>query len=583
MTDMTTEQDSERLTPDDNKSNRDRRREFWQAANRLQQYYGIFHYLAKAGNPCFTLECPTAGVAWNEISDEIDFLINPALWDNLSDYEREFLISHEALHLAFKHTIRGKEIRESQEAPDHDSLNIAMDCVVNETLLRFGFDRDTLQGEAKKGLPEGCWFDNVFEEDILSKPAFKFQPFEKYYLLLRPQQPPLQMSAGGGEAEEEEEEEDGDRDGDLGSSQDSEEDPEEEKKKSQEEDDGDQQGEEQGEEQGAEERQEDPFDLSALEEDQKDQEEGQEEEQSDQQGEDDQQGEEESQPSEEDQKDEEEEGKDSEENQQNQKEIESIDTHRHHGEIPEEKLEEALLEANQQTDGQLENVIEEAGASLDMDLESGTGSDNEQGTSDTFAPGDLKRNDQKNFLRVIDNFMLEKRGDDKGTSWRQPDRRTQNVMRNSDLMVPERKFDEEGKPFVFVFLDTSGSCRSYARRIAKAAACLPVSKMEIRMFGFSTDSYEIDPRKIELSRFGGTDFRAIRDRLNEEIEKEPRITDYPDAVFVMTDGKFKGGSEYPSTEPHKEYRDRWKFLMVGRSTRQFIHKDCSVYDLSEFS
>lgn len=127
---------------------------FEDIAFELENHHGIFSQLWSMGEPTFTDEIPTAAVSFDENGEYMNFFFNKGFWDSLSDIERKFVICHECLHVLLEHGIR------STDCPDKRLANIALDVVVNHTLLeRFGFRRETM--DISKDL---VWKDTVYEK-----------------------------------------------------------------------------------------------------------------------------------------------------------------------------------------------------------------------------------------------------------------------------------------------------------------------------------------------------------------------------------------------------------------------------------
>lgn len=116
--------------------------------NAVFQMQKINNYLAaeifKLGYPAFTTSIPTAGVGWDEKQKKIIFLFNPEFAETLTDDEFCFVIAHEGIHLVNGHVFllfneieRMKKIKKNHQelAIFKKNMNIAMDCVVNDSLV----------------------------------------------------------------------------------------------------------------------------------------------------------------------------------------------------------------------------------------------------------------------------------------------------------------------------------------------------------------------------------------------------------------------------------------------------------------
>ena len=118
----------------------------------LQDHHALFYKIWEMGKPVFSKSIPTACVTFDQQGEFVYFIFNPEFWNSLDDYNKIFVICHEALHIIFEHGLRFKDSKNREQA------NVAMDVVINHTLLRqFGFDRSKI-----KDADELCWVDTVF-------------------------------------------------------------------------------------------------------------------------------------------------------------------------------------------------------------------------------------------------------------------------------------------------------------------------------------------------------------------------------------------------------------------------------------
>lgn len=137
-------------------------------AERLEQRDAVFSQLWQIGRASFTDTLPTAAVAFDEVGQCIDLLINPKFWDSLTATQQEFVISHEMLHVILEHGRRAVDAN----SVNQEANNVAMDVVVNELLLSgFGFKRDDI--DPKK---QYCWMDTIFpnRKDVLPGQTFEY-------------------------------------------------------------------------------------------------------------------------------------------------------------------------------------------------------------------------------------------------------------------------------------------------------------------------------------------------------------------------------------------------------------------------
>jgi hypothetical protein len=139
--------------------------DFMKMSRDLERFHGIFYKLWEMGKPIFTDTIPTAAVEFDEKGEQINFLFNTEYWNKHTEYEREFVICHECLHVILNH---GKRIRD-QKKSEADITNVALDIVVNHALInKFGFDRSKISMEL-------VWIDSVFpDKDVPENKSFEF-------------------------------------------------------------------------------------------------------------------------------------------------------------------------------------------------------------------------------------------------------------------------------------------------------------------------------------------------------------------------------------------------------------------------
>lgn len=128
----------------------------------------------------------------------------------------------------------------------------------------------------------------------------------------------------------------------------------------------------------------------------------------------------------------------------------------------------------------------------------------------------------KSKLKVTENEFYQ---------WARKNRRF--VTLDSNFFLPTiADMDKKKKEKISIafYLDTSGSCHSYAQRFYDAAKSVPLDRFDVRFFCFSTYVHEIDLKQTRLPMGGGTCFRIIEQSVLKEFEK------YPDGVFIITDG-----------------------------------------------
>jgi len=130
---------------------------------------------------------------------------------------------------------------------------------------------------------------------------------------------------------------------------------------------------------------------------------------------------------------------------------------------------------------------------------------------------------------------------------------------------------EEKRITVKFFLDTSGSCIDLAPRFWKAAHSLSSDKFDVELYWFNTAAGKVDPEKNKLPLGGGTTLQCIESLIQQEMKDQG--TQYPDAVFVLSDGD---GGLLKAEHPEKHY---W-FLTNKHYACNLL--DCNTYDLRDF-
>jgi len=146
--------------------------EWFEITRKIGQFHEVFYTLWSLGIPTLDSTIETAEVQFYQ-PNVVNFRFNPDFWNNLSVYQRIFVIAHECLHVILNHGNRGKD------GKYQNLVNIAMDISVNHMLVEnFGFDRKEV---AKDELKNICFVDTVFKdaEDLVDIP--ENETFEWYY------------------------------------------------------------------------------------------------------------------------------------------------------------------------------------------------------------------------------------------------------------------------------------------------------------------------------------------------------------------------------------------------------------------
>lgn len=157
-------------------------------ANILDEHDSIFYKVWEMGRPEFTDSIPTAAVAFNKAGNFIAFKFNPTFFNELSAYERAFIVAHESLHIILNHGKRFQKIANPEIA------NMAQDIAIHEIMFNnFFFDKTQLKHKI---------FNNFCERSIINE---KFniqlppnQSSEVYYQLLLKEQEGSSQSCSEG-------------------------------------------------------------------------------------------------------------------------------------------------------------------------------------------------------------------------------------------------------------------------------------------------------------------------------------------------------------------------------------------------
>lgn len=159
-------------------------------------------------------------------------------------------------------------------------------------------------------------------------------------------------------------------------------------------------------------------------------------------------------------------------------------------------------------------------------------------------------------------------------TWTQQSRRVDPAIMGGCMLpaIGENEAEEKNRIRVSFFLDTSGSCISYAERFFKAARTLNPRKFDIKLYCFDHRVYETDIRTGKVYGGGGTSFNIIERRIQREMSGSGAA--YPDAVWILTDGW--GDEVFP------EKPKRWHWFLTSGGYRGYIHKDSNVHVLSKF-
>ena len=147
---------------------------------------------------------------------------------------------------------------------------------------------------------------------------------------------------------------------------------------------------------------------------------------------------------------------------------------------------------------------------------------------------------------------------------------------NDDIILPhdcmvETAVMDKDKIDLFMFLDISGSCVSYANTFYKAYQSINKNRFKIRIFSFDTGAHELNPDDFRVRGGGGTSFACIEHKIQQVIREEKLKYPY---VFVITDGK--GEAAKPKT-PKK-----WHWFLTKNGASYAIPKESFSHKLADF-
>lgn len=136
------------------------KQEYYDIVYNLEKYHEVFSTLWRICQPIFTNTIDTAAVFFDKSGNCFNFHINPDFWDSLDDYNKEFCICHEMLHVILNHGLRSSPHRDKYTG---NVINVALDLSVNHLLTNlFNFNRFKIKNWEKL-----CWADTVLEDKDL--------------------------------------------------------------------------------------------------------------------------------------------------------------------------------------------------------------------------------------------------------------------------------------------------------------------------------------------------------------------------------------------------------------------------------
>jgi predicted SprT family Zn-dependent metalloprotease len=163
-----------------------------------------------------------------------------------------------------------------------------------------------------------------------------------------------------------------------------------------------------------------------------------------------------------------------------------------------------------------------------------------KGSQIQFKPTDEK----PNFKKLMKLLIPKKKNmkEDDYEAWVGTHRRyTSFLKQNPNMALPniveEEKFSGKDKKEVWIFMDSSGSCRDMFDTFSNIVVSLLKEKqVNCRAFAFGDDCEEVDIKYHKISFYSGNDggFDCIEQKILE-IMSDEKIK-YPDNVVVLSDG-----------------------------------------------
>lgn len=182
---------------------------------------------------------------------------------------------------------------------------------------------------------------------------------------------------------------------------------------------------------------------------------------------------------------------------------------------------------------------------------------------------------QRKWENVIKEWSLKFLKDDiqHEEQWARIARRLQ-LLPEEILLPSEMEVDwlEKDRMPVFLFLDTSGSCRSYKERFWKAGASLPPERFDVRMFCFDDVVMETTLESRKIREGGGTSFNIIENHIQHAVKTEG--IEYPEAVFIITDGH---GDHVQPLKPQN-----WYWFLTNGGSQGYVPQKSKTFWLRDY-
>ena len=179
----------------------------------------------------------------------------------------------------------------------------------------------------------------------------------------------------------------------------------------------------------------------------------------------------------------------------------------------------------------------------------------------------LKFGRNRKLAKLVTKYRRLAISEVSSSQWVFPNRRLSEV----DFLLPQEGENiAKTKSMVNIafFADCSGSCMNYAQTFYNTLFSLPQAGITCRYFLFDTTFVEIK-KGMNLKYGGGTDFRAIETAIEESYKN------YPDLVFVMTDGQ--GSHTISPKNP-----ERWNVFITPKGNYKMFNGVKKFYEYEDY-
>ncbi len=175
------------------------------------------------------------------------------------------------------------------------------------------------------------------------------------------------------------------------------------------------------------------------------------------------------------------------------------------------------------------------------------------------------------LLREL-NQQVRERGRKRGLTWNRRHKAKASLPDNVKLRGTGKKYHQiDAKPFVVVYVDTSGSIGDkYVDSVLQRVAALPSETYAtIRTFSCGVLPFDIEKGRTgnEIIR-GGTNFSPIMEDLHSICDNLP-LNEWPEAVLIITDGYFSDYDVDSSLSIEREIlKKRIRAILIEESNQE---------------